>query len=94
MQGKDTSKFHSILSFLYLCKVMSRSKSFIAKLWRSLGEKLKESLTSVLPVSVLVFALSLTPWVDISHHELAVFEGAALLLIIGIGLFNLGQIWQ
>ena len=90
MQGKDTSKFHSILSFLYLCEVMSRSKSFIAKLWRSLGEKLKESLTSVLPVSVLVFALSLTPWVDISHYELAVFEGAALLLIIGIGLFNLG----
>ena len=55
-----------------------------------MGEKLKESLTSVLPVSILVFVLSLTPWVDISPRELAVFEGAALLLIVGIGLFNLG----
>ena len=69
---------------------MSKSKPFFAKLWRSLSEKLKESLTSVLPVSILVFVLSLTPWVDISHYELAVFEGAALLLIIGIGFFNLG----
>ena len=75
---------------MYLCKVMSKSKPFFAKLWRSLSEKLKESLTSVLPVSILVFVLSLTPWVDISHYELAVFEGAALLLIIGIGFFNLG----
>ncbi|MBQ7253149.1 MAG: DUF1538 domain-containing protein [Bacteroidales bacterium] len=69
---------------------MSKSKSFFVKFWRSLGEKLKESLTSVLPVSILVFVLSLTPWVDISPRELAVFEGAALLLIVGIGLFNLG----
>lgn len=69
---------------------MSKSKSFFVKFWRSFGEKLKESLTSVLPVSILVFALSLTPWVDISHYELAVFESAALMLIVGIGLFNLG----
>ena len=53
-------------------------------------EKLKESLLSVVPVSLLVFLLSVTPWVDISGHELVVFAGAALLLVIGIGLFNLG----
>ena len=52
-KAKIHLKFHSSLSFLYLCKVMSKSKPFFAKLWRSLSEKLKESLTSVLPVSIL-----------------------------------------
>lgn len=56
----------------------------------SLGSKLKESLISVLPVSVLVVALSLTPWVDIPPKELNVFVAGALMLILGIGLFNLG----
>ena len=56
----------------------------------SLGSKLKESLLSVLPVSVLVVALSLTPWVDIPLKELNVFVIGALMLILGIGLFNLG----
>ena len=56
----------------------------------SLGSKLKESLLSVLPVSVLVVALSLTPWVDIPLKELNVFVAGALMLILGIGLFNLG----
>ncbi len=59
-------------------------------LWKSLGEKLKEALISVVPVSLLVFLLSITPWVDISPRELGVFAGAELLLILGIGLFNLG----
>jgi hypothetical protein len=56
----------------------------------SLDEKLKESVISVMPVSLLVLALSLTPWVDISGHELFVFIVAAFLLVLGIGLFNLG----
>lgn len=53
-------------------------------------DKLKESLTSVLPVSLLVLILSLTPWVDITTKELFVFEAAALMLIVGISFFNLG----
>ena len=53
-------------------------------------EKLKEALVSVVPVSLLVFLLSITPWVDISQHEFFVFAGAATLLVIGIGLFNVG----
>lgn len=56
----------------------------------SLDEKLKESVISVMPVSLLVFALSVTPWVDISGRELFVFIVAAFLLVLGIGLFNLG----
>lgn len=60
------------------------------ELWRSLLDKLKEALTSVLPVSVLVLALSLTPWVSISVHEIVVFLVATLMLILGIALFNMG----
>ena len=58
--------------------------------WKSLGSKLKEALISVMPVSLLVFALSVTPWVNISKDELFVFVLGALLLVLGIGLFNLG----
>lgn len=65
-------------------------KAIAKDLWVSLREKLRESLVSVLPVSILVFILSVTPWVDISKHELLVFTGSAFLLIVGIGLFNLG----
>ncbi len=59
-------------------------------LWRSLGEKLKESLLSVLPVILIVFLLAVTPWLDISPRELTVFGLSALFLILGIGLFTLG----
>ncbi len=44
----------------------------------------------MLPVSILVLLLSLTPWVDISPKELGVFAIAAVLLIVGIGFFNVG----
>ncbi|MBQ6761472.1 MAG: DUF1538 domain-containing protein [Bacteroidales bacterium] len=69
---------------------MGSNSAIFQDLWKSLREKLKESLVSVVPVSVLVFLLSVTPWVDISRHELFVFAGAAILLILGISLFNLG----
>ena len=69
---------------------MAKSNSIFPDLWKSLRGKLKEALTSVLPVSILVLLLALTPWVDISTEEIAVFILAAALLIVGIGLFNLG----
>ena len=59
-------------------------------MWKSLYSKLKESLTSVLPVGVIVFALSLTPLVTLTGRELWVFGISALMLIVGIGLFNMG----
>ncbi len=52
--------------------------------------KLKESLVSVLPVAAIVFLLNLTPLVDFSQKEIAVFLGSTLFLILGIGLFNMG----
>ncbi|MBQ8260150.1 MAG: DUF1538 domain-containing protein [Clostridia bacterium] len=52
--------------------------------------KLKESLVSVLPVTLIVFLLNLTPIVDFSGQEIGIFMVATLFLILGIGLFNLG----
>ncbi|MBQ1260949.1 MAG: DUF1538 domain-containing protein [Clostridia bacterium] len=53
-------------------------------------QKLKESLTSVLPVVAIVFLLNLTPLIDFSATEIAAFLISAVFLILGIGLFNLG----
>ncbi len=69
---------------------MAKSGSIFSELSKALRDKLKEALTSVLPVSILVLLLSLTPWVDISAKELGVFGIAAVLLIVGIGFFNVG----
>ena len=69
---------------------MEESRSTLKEFWKSLREKLKESLVSVMPVSLLVLILALTPWVDISGSELLTFAIGALLLVLGIGLFNLG----
>ena len=55
-----------------------------------LVKKLKESLTSVLPIVAIVFALNLTPLIDFSRAEMVTFFVSALFLIFGIGLFNLG----
>ena len=66
------------------------ASDLLKDLGRSLREKLTEALVSVVPIIGLVFLLSLTPWVDLSYTELAVFAGAAILLVVGIGLFNVG----
>jgi len=52
--------------------------------------KLKESLISVLPITLIVIILNFTPIVNFSSKEIIVFSIASLLLILGIGLFNLG----
>lgn len=52
--------------------------------------KIKEALVSVLPVSFMVLILYFTPLVSLTNYELLVFLVSAVLLILGIGLFNLG----
>ena len=59
-------------------------------MWKALFAKLKEALTSVLPVGIIVFILSFTPLIDLTGREMTVFGVSALLLIAGIALFNLG----
>ncbi|MBQ3253940.1 MAG: DUF1538 domain-containing protein [Acholeplasmatales bacterium] len=57
---------------------------------RQLWHKFKESLVSVLPVTLIVIILSFTPLLSLSSKELWVFIFSAVLLIVGISLFNLG----
>ena len=57
---------------------------------KELWEKIKEALVSALPVTLIVYILALTPLVDLSIVELITFSVGAVLLILGIGLFNLG----
>ena len=55
-----------------------------------LAEKLREAFASVLPVTLIVLALSFTPLVDFTAKELVIFAVSAVFLVMGIGLFNLG----
>ena len=57
---------------------------------RILWSKIKEALISVLPVVVIVLILCATPLVSLSTQEIITFVVSALLLIAGIGLFNVG----
>ncbi len=57
---------------------------------KALRLKLKESLISVLPVVAIVLLAALTPLVELTQKEIIVFLISAVLLILGIGLFNLG----
>lgn len=53
-------------------------------------EKLKESVLSILPISVIVLILSFTPAVNLTSTETLVFCLCAVNLIIGMTFFNLG----
>lgn len=57
---------------------------------KALWSKLKEASVSVLPVVLIVLFLYFTPLVDFTAKELAVFLISAVVLILGIGLFNMG----
>ena len=57
---------------------------------RELRDKIVEALVSALPITIIVYILALTPLVDLSTAELLTFTMGAVLLILGIGLFNLG----
>ncbi len=52
--------------------------------------KIKEALVSTLPITAIVYLMALTPWFNFSREELLSFTIGAVLLILGIGLFNLG----
>lgn len=57
---------------------------------KNLLTKLKESVFSVLPVVLIVIAVSFTPLISLSAREVTVFSVSAVFLVLGIGLFNLG----
>ena len=57
---------------------------------RQLREKIVEALVSALPITAIVYILALTPWFAFSGVEMITFTIGAVLLVLGIGLFNLG----
>ena len=54
-----------------------------------LMEKIKESLSSVLPITAIVLALSITI-VPLTPGVLVLFLFGSFLLIVGVGMFTLG----
>ena len=55
-----------------------------------LGSKIKEALVSALPITVIVYIMALLPWFSFSAKQIITFTVSAVLLVLGIGLFNLG----
>ena len=59
-------------------------------MFKLLWDKVKESLMSILPITVIVLILNFTPLLNLTTYELIVFLVCAVFLIIGTGLFSLG----
>ncbi len=57
---------------------------------KELRDKILEALISVLPITGIVYLVSILPWFNFTWAELISFTVGAVLLIMGIGLFNLG----
>ncbi len=57
---------------------------------KELKAKIAEALISALPITAIVYILAMTPLFDMSRAELITFTVGAVLLVLGIGLFNLG----
>ena len=57
---------------------------------KELWTKIKEALVSALPITLIVYILALTPLFNFTNTELITFTIGAVLLVLGIGLFNLG----
>ena len=57
---------------------------------KELYAKIKESLLSALPITLIVYILALTPWFNLSGTELVMFTISAVMLVVGLGLFSLG----
>ena len=57
---------------------------------KELKAKILEALISALPITAIVYIMALTPMFEFSKTELITFTVGAVLLILGIGFFNLG----
>ena len=57
---------------------------------KELRSKILEALLSALPITVIVYIMALLPWFHFTKAELITFTIGAVLLILGIGLFNMG----
>lgn len=57
---------------------------------KELWEKIREALISALPITMLVYLVALLPVFSFNRWEMISFTIGAVLLILGIGFFNLG----
>ena len=57
---------------------------------KELKAKILEALISALPITAIVYIMALTPMFEFSKTELISFTVGAVLLVLGIGFFNLG----
>ncbi|MBQ3841760.1 MAG: DUF1538 domain-containing protein [Ruminiclostridium sp.] len=57
-------------------------KALLIKIW--------EAIVSVIPITLIVVAITFTPLVELTLKETVIFCVSALFLILGIALFNLG----
>ena len=57
---------------------------------KELWTKIKEALISALPITAIVYIMALTPLFNFAQEELITFTIGAVMLILGIGLFNMG----
>ena len=57
---------------------------------KELRSKIWEALLSALPITAIVYILALTPLFNLNRTELITFSIGAILLVLGIGMFNLG----
>ena len=57
---------------------------------KELWSKIKEALISALPITAIVYVMALLPWFDFSGIQVVSFTISALLLVLGIALFNMG----
>lgn len=57
---------------------------------KELWSKIKEALVSALPITLIVYIVALFPVFSFNRAELVSFTIGAVMLVIGIGLFNLG----
>lgn len=75
---------------LQISKDLMAQKSMAKSIGMNTLSKLKESLFSVLPVAVIVLIFALTPVTDFTSKEIVTFVVSAIMLILGIALFNVG----
>ena len=60
-------------------------------MWNHLWKKMKEAMITIIPVILIVMILSLTPLVYFTATDYIVFIVSGILIILGIGLFSLGD---
>ena len=57
---------------------------------KELKAKILEALIFALPITCIVYFMSLLPWFDFTSTELITFSVGAVFLVLDIGLFHLG----